>query len=328
MLSQPIRSTGKPEFPGGHQARPLRKVNGAKYREHAPFRHSGIVNTLTNTDNVPSFSENSSYSDNDTSEFYSDNETFSIAQTDSKFIYLHVKFHSVQVAALFDSGSSINIMSTSLYNSIPQACKSMIDVNNGDNIKLANDQNVQVKVKQCPTEQGDSIKCEYPENFEINPNLKDDQKIVLNHLLCDNKEDTIFQKKENECLSDRVRALNEFPPPQYVKQLRRALGVVTSIVDCASYLRGDRFTVECDHQALRSLFQNQFKGAIYDRWLAVLHQFNFDIKYKPTTDMQAPDALSRVENAPLLDVNAEESLNENDPHFPYEVKRSWKNFIC
>ncbi|VDI67441.1 Hypothetical predicted protein, partial [Mytilus galloprovincialis] len=102
------------------------------------------------------------------------------------------------------------------------------------------------------------------------------------------------------------------------------LGVVTSIVDCASYLRGDRFTVECDHQALRSLFQNQFKGAIYDRWLAVLQQFNFDIKYKPAADMQVPDALSRVENAPLLDVNAEESLNENDPHFPYEVEEVGK----
>ncbi|CAC5380147.1 unnamed protein product [Mytilus coruscus] len=100
------------------------------------------------------------------------------------------------------------------------------------------------------------------------------------------------------------------------------LGVVTSIVDCASYLRGDRFTVECDHQALRSLFQNQFKGAIYDRWLAVLQQFNFDIKYKPAVDMQVPDALSRVENAPLLDVNAEESLNENDPIFRMKSKNT------
>ncbi|CAC5404343.1 unnamed protein product [Mytilus coruscus] len=40
--------------------------------------------------------------------------------------------------------------------------------------------------------------------------------------------------------------------------------------------------------------------------------------------MQVPDALSRVENAPLLDVNAEESLNENDPHFPYEVEEVGK----
>ncbi|CAC5402262.1 unnamed protein product [Mytilus coruscus] len=587
---------------------------------HNQFAQQGNPNFLGDIRHGPSgsFSENSSYSDNDTSEFYSDNENFSIAQTDSKFIYLHVKFHSVQVAALLDSGSSINIMSTSLYNSIPQACKSMIDVNNGDNIKF-NDQNVQVKgtatvkmyykgdkhclqvyileqtshpfilgtsylkdnkitidfgesevvqkhanircrkritldphseiiiwgrlprnihfgyqgmcesstqilshglisskavvtVSQDRTvpvkilnpgsnsvvipkgkiiakfsqlteeyqvrhvnctnnvpvlNKGDSIDCEFLENFEINPTLKDDQKIALNHLLCDNKEvfvttdrpnlgctdiaqhhiilkpdmrplhqkpyrltphkkevlrhhlDELLQqgvicelnateevpitspvvlvakrsKPSSEQISekttslrqfrfcvdfrylntqteplksfipdiqeltesfteripnyiasidmrlklnpqkctfanssaiflghhiskegirpppDRVRALNEFPPPQNVKQLRRALavdssatgigymlyqkhpsdtgeqirvvrfgskslnswqksygptklellGVVTSIVDCASYLRGDRFTVECDHQALRSLFQNQFK---------------------------------------------------------------------
>ena len=43
------------------------------------------------------------------------------------------------------------------------------------------------------------------------------------------------------------------------------LGVVTSIVENSSYLRGNKFILECDHQALRPLFQNKFKGAIYDR---------------------------------------------------------------
>jgi hypothetical protein len=96
-------------------------------------------------------------------------------------------------------------------------------------------------------------------------------------------------------------------------------------------LRGNKFTVECDHQALKPLFQNKLRGAIYDRWLAVLQQFNFDIKYKPGAQMQVPDALSRVENAPLLDPNAEESLNENDPYFPYESeevgKISFLNYV-
>jgi hypothetical protein len=40
--------------------------------------------------------------------------------------------------------------------------------------------------------------------------------------------------------------------------------------------------------------------------------------------MQVTDALSRVENAPLLDPNAEESLNENDPYFPYESEEVGK----
>jgi hypothetical protein len=109
------------------------------------------------------------------------------------------------------------------------------------------------------------------------------------------------------------------------------ISVVTSIIDCASYLRGNKFTVECAHQALKPLFQNKLKGAIYDRWLAVLQQFNFDIKYKPAAQMQVPDARSRVENAPLLAPNAEESLNENDPYFPYESeevgKISFLNYV-
>lgn len=71
------------------------------------------------------------------------------------------------------------------------------------------------------------------------------------------------------------------------------LGVVTCIVDNSSYLRGNEFIVECDHQALRPLFQNKFKGAIYDRWLAVLQQYNFEIVYKPAAQMQVADALSR-----------------------------------
>ena len=78
--------------------------------------------------------------------------------------------------------------------------------------------------------------------------------------------------------------------------------MVTSIIDCASYLRGRHFIVECDHQALKPLFQKSLKGAIYERWLAILQQFNFDIKYKKCDDMVVPDALPRCNN-------------QNDPSF-------------
>jgi hypothetical protein len=47
------------------------------------------------------------------------------------------------------------------------------------------------------------------------------------------------------------------------------LGMVTSVLDCASYIRGRHFVLECDHQALKPLFQKQLKGAIYERWLAI-----------------------------------------------------------
>ncbi|CAG2237235.1 unnamed protein product [Mytilus edulis] len=39
------------------------------------------------------------------------------------------------------------------------------------------------------------------------------------------------------------------------------LGMVTAILDCSVYLRGRRFIVECDHQALKPLFQKTAEGS-------------------------------------------------------------------
>ena len=94
------------------------------------------------------------------------------------------------------------------------------------------------------------------------------------------------------------------------------LGVVTSVLDCASYLRGRKFYVECDHQALKPLFQKSLKGAIYERWLAILQEFNFEINYKSAAQMVVPDSLSRCRPAKNTD-SAESSPDENDPYFPY-----------
>ena len=72
--------------------------------------------------------------------------------------------------------------------------------------------------------------------------------------------------------------------------------MVTSILDCAIYLRGRPFLVQCDHQALKPLFQNKLKGALYERWLAILQQFSFRLEYKPAGQMVVADAVaSRVE---------------------------------
>ena len=94
------------------------------------------------------------------------------------------------------------------------------------------------------------------------------------------------------------------------------LGVVTSILDCASYLRGRKFFVECDHQALKPLFQKSLKGAIYERWLAILQEFNFEISYKPAESMVVCDSLSRAKPVHSVD-SAESSPNEEDPYFPF-----------
>ena len=99
------------------------------------------------------------------------------------------------------------------------------------------------------------------------------------------------------------------------------LGMVTSILDCASYLRGRKFIVECDHQALKPLFQKSLKGAIYERWLAILQEFNFEIRYRKADEMVVPDALSRVhsQNDPSFS-----SPDEQDPFFPYVPENTGK----
>ena len=64
-------------------------------------------------------------------------------ENESKFIYMPVKINHLSVAALIDSGSSINIVSQSFYNLIPDTCKSMIQPIS-EKIVLANNQCVNI----------------------------------------------------------------------------------------------------------------------------------------------------------------------------------------
>ena len=96
------------------------------------------------------------------------------------------------------------------------------------------------------------------------------------------------------------------------------LGLVTNVLDCSSCLRGRHFTVECDHQVLRPLFQKQLKRQIYERWMAILQQFDFDIVFKPAAQMTVPDALLRnIEYPECMDSSPE----EEDPYLPYVDKK-------
>ena len=68
--------------------------------------------------------------------------------------------------------------------------------------------------------------------------------------------------------------------------------------------------------AISFLVQKSLMGAIYERWLAILQEFNFEISYKPAEAMIVCDSLSRAK--PIHSVDSEESSpNENDPYFPY-----------
>lgn len=92
------------------------------------------------------------------------------------------------------------------------------------------------------------------------------------------------------------------------------LGLVSAVMDCASYVRGRHFVVECDHQALAPIFQKKLKGQVYERWLAILQQFDLDIVYKPAAEMVVPDSLSR---RTVYSEVLNSSPEEDDPYFPY-----------
>jgi len=102
---------------------------------------------------------------------------------------------------------------------------------------------------------------------------------------------------------------------------RELLGVVTSIADISSYLRVNRFVVECDHKALHPLIEKQLKGAIHDRWLAILQQYNFEIRYRPSAQIQVPDALSRCIKS---DFSRGDSSPAEDDFFPYVEEKTGK----
>lgn len=92
--------------------------------------------------------------------------------------------------------------------------------------------------------------------------------------------------------------------------------MVTSIMDCAQYLRGHKFYVECDHKALAPLYNNPLKGALYDRWLTLMQQFTFEIKYKCAREMSVADALSRITHEDEHNI-LHSSPEEDDAFFPY-----------
>ena len=60
-----------------------------------------------------------------------------------KFLYLPVKIANIEVSALIDTGSSINILSSQLFNNIPDSFKSRFNASS-DKSTLANNQSIKI----------------------------------------------------------------------------------------------------------------------------------------------------------------------------------------
>ena len=60
-----------------------------------------------------------------------------------KFLYLPVKIANIEVSALIDTGSSINILSSQLFNNIPDSFIARFKASS-DKITLANNQSIKI----------------------------------------------------------------------------------------------------------------------------------------------------------------------------------------
>ena len=121
---------GKPCKPEGCRARPLGRQISAPEQDHKcsfvhKFVNSSSAATDTETDNFCSESDNA-------------------ASNKSSFLYLPVKFQTLRVAALLDTGSSINLISSELFNDIPIKLKSEINTFDLSTLVLANDQRIDI----------------------------------------------------------------------------------------------------------------------------------------------------------------------------------------
>ncbi|XP_053388085.1 uncharacterized protein LOC128551301 [Mercenaria mercenaria] len=70
--------------------------------------------------------------------------TNSNPHNDNNFLYLQVLFHHREISALLDTGSSINLMSRKLFESLPVHNKSSLTPVDSSNIVLANNQSVNI----------------------------------------------------------------------------------------------------------------------------------------------------------------------------------------
>uniref|UniRef100_A0A914ZA88 RNA-directed DNA polymerase n=1 Tax=Panagrolaimus superbus TaxID=310955 RepID=A0A914ZA88_9BILA len=112
---------------------------------------------------------------------------------------------------------------------------------------------------------------------------------VISHLLPDG------QEKPIQFFS---RALDS-TQRKYDQTNKEALALVTAVKVFHRYLEGQKFTLLTDHKALLATFGNKKGLPILaanrlHRWALFLAAYNFDIKYKKTTEFGQADAVSRL----------------------------------
>ncbi|RVW62763.1 Retrovirus-related Pol polyprotein from transposon 17.6 [Vitis vinifera] len=104
---------------------------------------------------------------------------------------------------------------------------------------------------------------------------------------------------------------------------RELMAIVLAIQKWRHYLLGRHFIVRTDQSSLKFLLEQRVVNESYQKWVAKLFGYNFEIQFRPGLENKAADALSRIpismELAALmdpsrLDTSLISSQVEVDPH--------------
>ncbi|KAL0550931.1 hypothetical protein IC582_009999 [Cucumis melo] len=93
---------------------------------------------------------------------------------------------------------------------------------------------------------------------------------------------TYFNK--TSCMQDRARLVYE----------RELIAVVFSVQRWRPYLLGRKFMVKTDKRSLKFLLEQRVIQPQYQKWIAKLLGYSFDVVYQPGLENKAVDALSRI----------------------------------
>ena len=74
---------------------------------------------------------------------------------------------------------------------------------------------------------------------------------------------------------------------------RECLAIIWGIQKLSYYLMGARFTLQCDHQALKYLNTTKFENSRVSRWSLMLQEYDFNVEYIKGEDNIIADFLSR-----------------------------------
>ena len=80
----------------------------------------------------------------------------------------------------------------------------------------------------------------------------------------------------------------------YAPTKLECLAVIWAVKMFRPYLLGKRFTIITDHSALKGLINTTNPTGIIARWITILAEYEYEIKYRQGRDNESADFLSRL----------------------------------